>query len=427
MNSKIRLAVSALVAIAVGTGGCFDGFEEPLPPRDEFYYPIGAKMHPDGRFLYVVNSNFDLRYRPEQGGTVTVIDTEENRILDQATPFIPSIGANIALNEDGTRAYVPSRLDDQLTVLTVAEQGQAMYCEVDGQPSADTRPCTLRRIPDSGQGASISSDPFGVAVGRMQRGDTNFDIVYLSHLVGQDVTAIALPDGEVSGATMVSAGLMDEGGNQVAMRPGTNQAFVAGRGAHHIRSFSPFLSDFGQVEALVRGPAVELKQRSFSIDARGLDFDEQGDWMFVATRNPAALHVVGMDGGPQVVTTIPLERQPSEVHAHRGADGVLRLYVPSFEFGVVEVVDVEREAVVDVIDVGRSPYAVATDLRPVHCAQPGQRCQGYVTLFDADPSDPSQRCDPSDEEREDRRCGAVAVIDLDPESDSFHSVIEIIE
>ncbi len=425
MNSKTRLAMSLVVAIAIGSSGCLEDFEEPLPPRDDVYFPIGTQMHPDGRFLYVVNSNFDLRYRSDQGGTVSVIDTEEMEIVGDASPFVPSFGAHVALNEEGTRAYVPSRHNDELTVLNVADQGQAMYCEVDGERSVDTRPCTVSRIPDTGQGTSIPSDPFGVSVGQMEREGTSFDVVYLSHLVGQEVTAIALPDGDISGASMRNASLMDEGGNFLALRPGTDQAYVAGRGAYHMRSYSPFLSDFGEMEALIQGPSVELKQRSASIDARGVAFDEEGDWMFVTTRSPAALHMVRLDDGAKVVNTIALERQPSEVHAHRGADGALRLYIPSFEFGVVEVVDAEKEAVVDIIDVGRSPYSVATDLQPFHCVEPGERCRAYVTLFDAKPDDPTRRCDGEDDD--DIRCGAVAVIDLDPESDSFHSVIDIIE
>lgn len=408
--------------------GCGDQYQEPLPPRDGLYFPIGMELHPNGRFLYVVNSNFDLRYRQDQGGVVSVIDTETGEILDRASPFIPSFGGHIELNEDGTKAYVTSRQDNQVTVLSVAAQGQALYCERDGELLADSRSCTVGRVPDVSGGAIVPSDPFGLALGRVQRtiaGESvGFDVVHLSHLRGEQVTAMSFPEGELAGASMRSASLV-AGGNQVVRRPGSQDVYVAGRNTNVVAIFRPFINDHGEVEAIVRRGNIELSRRQDRVDARGLDFDDQGQWLFVATRQPSALHMVGMeagpDGTPRVVTTIPLEQSASEVVAHRGADGVQRVYVPSYRHGIIQVIDVEEEALVDIIEVGRSPYHMVVDQGPVNCAEPGRRCRAFVTLFDAQ-SDGQSRC--SDDAR---RCGQVAVIDLDPASETFHTVIDRID
>ena len=412
-----------MMIIAMALSGCDQDFEDPLPPRGELYYPIGMEMHPDGRFLYVVNSNFTREYRPSQGGTVSVIDTDEGEILGQSSPYIPSFGSQIALNPAGDRAYVPTRHNNEISVLTVAEQGQAIYCEGSDGPTANPEECTSRRVPDASGARRIPSDPFSIAVGEMERQGERIDTVHMSHLGSDAVTAIALPGGSLAGASMRSASLASGGSSQMTMRPGTNEVYASPRGTNRVAGFLPFISDGGELEALVRAQSVDLVSQDRSLNSRGQAFSEDGAELYVAARNPATLYVVGMeagDGSPAVVDTISLEHQPSELHAHRGPDGVERLYIPSYRHGVVEVVDVEQGAVIDVIEVGRSPYAMVTD-RGAHCQTAGERCRGYVTLFDAG-EDRSRACDGGDD-----RCGKVVVVDLDPESEDYHQVIDTIQ
>lgn len=432
MDITTKIALSMALVIALAMGGCVSEFSEPLPPRDALYYPIGMEMHPNGRFLYVVNSNFDLRYREEMGGTVSVIDTESGEILGGASPYIPSFGGHIELNADATKAYVTSRQGNEVTVLTVAEQGQALYCEVDGVPRANTEACRMRRVPDISGGARVPPDPFGIAVGQAQRTvggeEINFDVVYLSHLRGDrrgdQVTAITLPEGdEIAGASMRSATLL--AGNKITRRPGSQDVYVAGRNTNRVGIFRPFINDVGEVEGIINRGSIELSRRQETVDARGLDFDRDGDWLYVATRQPNMLHMVGMEAGPdrtpRVVTSIPLEIRPSEVVSHMGADGVQRIYVPSYRYGIIQVIDAEQEAVVDVIDVGRSPYHLVMQEAPRNCQAPGERCLGYVSLFDAR-DDRERRC-----REDDRSCGKIAVLDLDPASETFHTVIDTID
>ncbi len=426
MKRQKNFALAIALALSMGMMGCVEEYQEELPPRDGLYYPIGLEVHPNGRFLYVVNSNFDLRYRPDQGGTVTVIDTETMELLPSASPYLPSFGGHVALNENATRAYVTSRKRDQVTVLTVADQGQALFCEVDGERSSDTRPCTVGRLPDTREGSTIPRDPFGIAVSRTERTiggvSTELDVVHLSHLSGENVTALTFPEGNIAGATLRSGALIPGGGNQLALRPGTQDVYVVGRDSNRIEGFRPFIDSRGAVEAIVRVASSAVVRQGTRMDARGIAFDESGEWMYVASRRPNALHILRVTNGtPQVVTSIPLERRPSEAIYHRGADGVARLYVPSYRQGIIEVIDPELEAVVDTIEVGRSPYYMVVDSPEVHCTAPGQRCWGYVSLFDSAP-DGERRCDDDAP-----LCGQVAVIDLDPDSETFHTVIDTIE
>jgi len=427
MNDRMKVQLlSAAVGCALLTTGCGERYVEPLPPRDALYYPIGLELHPAGRFLYVTNSNFDLKYREEMGGTVSVIDTSTGTILPDASPYVPSFTGHIELNEDGTRAYVTSRQQSEVTVLSVASQGQALFCEVDGEPRVDTRSCRVRRVPDVREGAEIPLDPFGISVGRATRevgGETqSFDLVHLSHLQGSQVTSLSFPDGEIEGASMRSASLLS-GGNQTRIRPGTQDVYVAGRATNVVAIFRPYINELGKVEAIVRRGTVELSRAVERVDARGLDFNETGDRLYVAARRPSALYVIGIDETEglrhEIIDTITLERQASGVVVHQGADGVERVYVPSYRNGIIQVIDPQLGAVVDVIEVGRSSYDMVVDSTPYRCNVPGESCRAYVSLFDQKGSETGERCGEGS-----TSCGAIAVIDLDPASETFHQVID---
>lgn len=155
-----KFILSALVGLTVMGTGCSAGYEDPLPRTDRLHWPVGLTVHPNGRFLYVVNSNFDTRYREDSGGTISVIDLETQKLLDGQGPYIPSFGANIKLNADASKAYVTARLNNQLLVLDVAENGSAISCE----GSSDSRDCALRRVPNVSGAPFIPTDPFGLAV-----------------------------------------------------------------------------------------------------------------------------------------------------------------------------------------------------------------------------------------------------------------------
>jgi YVTN family beta-propeller protein len=50
---------------------------------DGLAQPHGAALSPDGRYLFVSNNNREGTYEPSgENGTVTVIDTDTNEIVD---------------------------------------------------------------------------------------------------------------------------------------------------------------------------------------------------------------------------------------------------------------------------------------------------------------------------------------------------------
>ncbi len=73
MGLLLRAGQILLGAAAIGAAipSCYSAGTGSGPPPNSFYFPVGLAIPPDGRFLYVVNSDFDLQY---SGGTLQQYD-----------------------------------------------------------------------------------------------------------------------------------------------------------------------------------------------------------------------------------------------------------------------------------------------------------------------------------------------------------------
>lgn len=430
---RARVVCGALVCVLawVSTSGCTP-YQEPVPRRDRLNFPIGLALHPTGDFLYVVNSNFDSRYSPDNGGTVAVVDTSTLEIQAEQSAFIPSYGGYVALNEDASKAYVTARRGDVVVALDVkandGREGGALGCG--GSDGADVSACVLSRVPDTSDAPSIPGDPFGIDVTTVTRTQANgnqvrADLLSLTHLSGESVTSISIPDKDLSAASLQSAPLI-AGSNRVVRRPGTLEMYVAGRGTNRIAVFVPYVNSGGEVEAIFARRNIVLNNVTSNIDARGIAFSEDGENLYVTTRRPDALHVFRLDDldvENGVGTRHDLERviqlgdQPSDVVVHRGADGKELLFIPCYDDRSIQVVDPNAGVLIAEIELDESPYQFVADAGETRCGAPGELCRGYVSLF-ADASELSTSCDDSTQ-----GCGSVAVIELDPSSPRYLQVI----
>jgi YVTN family beta-propeller protein len=409
-------------------------------------------MHPDGRFLYVVNSNFNARYRPDSGGTVSVIDTRSLEIKGDRTPFLPSFGGSIELNDDASKAYVTAREGNTLVAYDVAgpdssvRPGGALFCRDDeGNPTSNPEECWLREVPSNGTSSRLSTDPFDLAVTTIDRENpetgeqTPIDLVNLAYIGSNRVSTISLPDRNLQAASMQTAALIN-GGNRIVQRPDTLSYYVAGRNSNLVARFTPFVntresSNFGQVEALFRQGEIVLSNftsggQGTAVNARGLGFSESGDRLYVATRQPDALHIFELGASdPETGEglahewngSVSLPDQPSDLLVVRDPKDRTRLYIPSAGDESIAVVDPDSQTVVDTIELGGSPQDMVVDTADNRCSSPGEQCRGYVSLFE-DTGQTNQSCGPDTDS-----CGAVGVIDLDPASPRYHQLIRKIE
>ncbi len=496
--------------LALGfSAACADTYVDPLPRADQLAWPIGLEVHPNGRYLYAVNSNFDTRYNEEVGGTISVFDLETQSMLVGNGPFIPSFGGQIKLNDDASKAYVAVRYENQVLALDVASNGSALGCDTSETAeqalTSEMDTCRIQKVPNTNDGVMMPSDPFGLDVLTLQTsrsevkhadgfwtlslgsfsstidatgrsldeflatlaltlnnlpgvsaigrdgfltvyGDdgntfevvltdpasnvqvfdtTRSDVLGVSHLRGTQLTAISLPQQDVASASMRSAEFL-AGSNAITRRPGTRDFYAAGRLSRDLAIFQPYLAPESQrVEALIDRGRVTLNHLTSAVDARAMVFEPDGKTLYVATRNPDALHVIsiapadpekGTGTAHRIVASIPLERSPSDV-VRLQVGTQTRLYIPCFEDGVIQVVDPATLAVVDEIQLGASPYVMKVD-RGAYCTPGSGRCWGYVSLFD-DLARSGGRCDLNREEP----CGSIGVVDLDPESPRYHRLI----
>jgi DNA-binding beta-propeller fold protein YncE len=426
MKPRNRLLTTlCLMAALVVPTSCNNEFEGSLPRRDKINYPVGATFHPNGEYLYVVNSNFEARYRPSAGGTVSVIDADTLEIVTEGTPFLPSFGGHLALNDDASKAYVTARRGNVVVAYDVAADGSALACtarneqgEQVGQ-TTDPAACSIGRVPDTSGGAQLPPDPFGIAVYSVQRDDQMVDVVNLSHLRGSGNTAsrvstISLPGRDISSASLQTAPLLS--GNAIAQRPGTQNLYVAGRNTNAVAIFQPYINQTGEVEAIVRRGSFVLNNEREVVDARGIAFAEDGQRLFVVSQRPDALHVVNIvptdpDEGTgtehQVVVSIPLPNNPSDIELHTTLQGRNLAYVASAADESIQVVDVDSLTIIDEILLDASPYDIAIEPPTSGCASAEDRCRMFVTLFDDTPRRAANCTETSG-------CGSVAVIDINP-------------
>lgn len=208
-------ALSVSSGLAVGSCGLDNPGDD--PPRGNVYFPTAVALSSatatkPARFLYVVNSNFDLRYN---AGTLQAYDLDE---LDTAIAtrcakapgvdceidpsevladevWIPSFGTGVVASPDHTRLYVPTRAQASLVFVEIDETADGADEPVLDCGSRTTPRCDSdhERGDDSvqnGRRLRMPSDPVSVVTGPAsdlaQPGETPIegDYVLVAHREG---------------------------------------------------------------------------------------------------------------------------------------------------------------------------------------------------------------------------------------------------
>lgn len=398
---RARLLLAALTIAVAGTA-CGVDVEGDDPQLDEIHYPVGATLHPEGRFLYVVNSNFDLKYREDRGGTVIAIDTDTMKLVPSSSVQIGTFGGDIRLNNvagEATRAFVAVRGNQSVTALDIVGNGGSLRCN----GGRRTKDCEL---------PTESGDPFGLAVSTMSmddaEGNTDYvDFVAVAHLTGGNITSFTVKgQGAQRSFSRVSSPLVS-GANAIEQSPRNGHFYATSRFTNSIVSFRPSIEPNGDVAAIFQTDEILVRNAAPSggLDSRGIAFNHEGTMAYVANRGPDALLFI--DVGPtdvssgtgtrnEIVDTLTLPDSPAEVE-YITVDGRDFIYVSSYEEKQIVVIDPVTRLIVDTIDIPGNPYTMVVD-QVRH-----QRL--YVTLFDKH---------------------AVAAIDLDPASPSFNRVSAVV-
>ncbi len=404
MTTTQRRAAAAALLLVTGCGVEETGIP---PPLDAFWYPVGMAAHPDGRYLYVANSVFDRKYNR---GTVVAFDTFTNRILPEATVEIGLFAGEMrVVRRDGVvRAYVPTRDDNQLNVLTIdATAGEGPdHLACDHRPGdGGARECGGTATIDLFEGQlkvePLAADPLGLAV--------DAEGLFVTH-VGRGVVS-RWGFGEAQPLDFRCSLSLQAGATSVAVHPLLDWAYVTDRAGELVQVVAPLdPGELGQRGVTTREKCRLEPRTPIQVDdafdgasTRGIAFSADGTLLYVANTIDESLRIydtsVGAGGVPRnrLVAAIPLGGgadvvrvaglRPGEraVPVGPGAPGAVDLavaekgqglvYVTAFDDDRVVVVDPTSLSVVARIDVGDGPHEIA------FMPDGDGRLRGYVANF----------------------------------------------
>lgn len=430
----LRLALSAALLWSAAACEVYDG---DLPPVDELQTPIGLAVHPTGKYLYVLNSNYQSLYRQDLGGTVSVIDLEDFQILEDKTVCLPSFGAGLTFStthyaEDEPRYLLAlTKANRGGIVLALNEEGDTLQCNYEGNAIGNTcvddiaslpgvskkrryLPCEVRNMMDDPSSAAtippienvtpMEQDAF-VVVGQRDGTVRALNLVD-GEIRGHDVQGAQQPSRHLSTKDM----RLLPGADAVATHPLTGENYVGARFDRRIFSLrwlrEPVVSPEvnprqGFANNVARTGGVQISSGFSSLEIRALKFNRDGSRLYATSQSPSSFIEINTsldeDGKAynQPIRRVQLPGRPGSLDLME-VGGKTYAYVALFGLRQVAVIDVEAGARIATVDVGATPYTVVAD--PV-------RPRIYVALFEEN---------------------AVAVIDADPTRPTWNRQIATI-
>jgi DNA-binding beta-propeller fold protein YncE len=439
----VSLLVPALAALVAACTA-----QSPAPPEHDLYFPAALAVSTDTRWLFLANANSDLKYG---SGTVQAWDLDQVSALASSwasgTPpagcaqdFFRPEQANCPSSAGGDPAsfVVPGAvqignfaaglavepMDDGSFRLFTTVRGDPSVSWIDFDPAAKSFSCggsgsyphcdeahRLVRYKNSTAFPSLVSEPYGVSVDPLE------GHVVLTHLTTGNVSLALAPTDPTQKPVLVDtiSGLFAQGASSggigaIGVAPRllgdpSGYFYVTSRFEARVALVRALSSpdDAGQPSArLVRGPSFFYTAgpplSGADGDARAIRFSDDGSRAYLVSRTPASVIVVDTSldeqGTPrnQVLGSVEVCLQPEDLQVADTGEGP-RAYVPCFASGEVWVVDVVNMRLVDTIQVGRGPDAIAVS---------ASRKQAYVANYGED---------------------TVSVIDLDPSSPTYHHAV----
>ncbi|NOZ02959.1 MAG: hypothetical protein GXP54_13880, partial [Deltaproteobacteria bacterium] len=367
---------------------------------------MGIAADPAGDYVYVVSTNFDAG---KTGSTVVPVSVETNEILAGSAIEIGSFAGEIAVAEQdgvGVVGYVAVREGDVIE-----------YFDIDRSSGVPVLRCGPR--PDDGSLALCDAghevepigapqdligthkDPFALALGASPDGGDRW--LYSGSIV--DGTFSVLPLGHDMKPVPGQAVKLEAGLHSIVEGPvidGHRRVYASNRMTNALHVLDVW-SEAGVPRIRVLD-ALQVAQVSASGNFfRGLALSKDKRTLYAAFHSPASLAVIDIDaeGNADMRGLIPLGESPAGVAvAHDDGSGEDRVYVTDYMGDSVYSVDPMAMDVVGRTFVNEGPYGITIVRNKglnLHRA--------YVTCFEE---------------------GKVDVIDVDPTSDTYDTVVAVI-
>ncbi len=420
MRRSSRLPLISLALSAGFLAGCPDNAGNP-PPADHLFYPIAAVVAgSDARpFLYVVNSNFDLKYN---GSTVVAIDLAPLRARAAAPANCQpdpesTVGAQVCrdsefITERFTRKLNPFAID--AAAATFANNAQRLYVLVRGGNSLSWFDVNADGSLDCGAPAPSGGVVDSFCASRYQAGtdpaqsEANtrlpFDPAALSidpdcgwitvthqstdpNLPRATLFRDAIYDGRTARASAAPkllnvVGNLAPGLSSVALlpraaNPGSERCPESSRSTWIATSRADpsftFLQAYPGNRALgdnraylYRSNAVNITGLNTGADSRAIALDPTPGQSraFVVSRRPEALLTVDLRNvnAPTITDAVALPYGPSRLAVAPGtADHPTLVYVVSYDGRAIAVVDPAEHRVVEQIPTYAGPHDIVRD------------------------------------------------------------------
>lgn len=464
---RFTLFVSSLVLL---NSGCWPDTSGNSPDVGAFYfyYPIGLGItQPEGRYLLAASSNFDLQFN---SGSLVPIELEaldevieacrEGRegancsefvvsrdvdaadssyqvvdfVLDQHGVLTGSYSSTLAVT-DGM-ALVPVRADASLHFVDVVEVAhddldeqrvlRCAYGESADTPSppqkcgSNRRVTSGRRLRDDGA-VGLPSEPFGVVT--WWDADSEMEYVVVGHMVGGEVSLFERLESSSSSSSRECGDTVDNdgdglndlddpgcGGSSLSLididdsfNEGTTGLAVDDEGrflatSRFNDSLTAFRINSGEI-APVKSIPVEAADPGDN--QRGIAMSPDRDLAYVISRSPEAILVLDLSKdesgayNDRFLAVVEIGNGPSVVRVYedsRFAAGYM-VYVMCYSEDRIFVVDPSVNSVVDIITTRRGPHDIVFD--------PDMRVAYLANFLES----------------------TVSVLDVDPESPSFHTIL----
>lgn len=404
MDLKGRWFVQSALCIGL-VAGCTASSDEVRPKADELFFPTGAAVSPDERFLFVANANSELRY---DSGTVSVIDLnevdrvsaewtaggniagnectqdpdhretlacpEKNFILADASARIGNFASDIAVQDTGNgtlRLIIPTRGDPSIAWLDF--DGARLKCnDSTNNFSLCDESHRLAYVHNDPDLALVPDEPFDAYA------DSNGQFAVVTHLgtslQSGAVTLIDSPAGGDAYVADVVTGLFApdpvtglRGSTGVSGRPG-GMVYVASRTEDRVQTLTVGRPVNSAPPFLIPGNYFFLNLvgtlAGGSADTRGVAFSSNGERMYLINRKPPSLQIFDTSAGPTGfpkntgIGATDICRQASTLTVMDTGDGE-RAYITCFQDGELYVVDPRGlSSVENIVTVGRGPYSV---------------------------------------------------------------------
>ncbi|HET6337429.1 MAG TPA: hypothetical protein VFG30_29595 [Polyangiales bacterium] len=402
-----------LILSSLGLWGCnLDNLGDE-PPRGFIYLPAGLMLSASTadeppRFMYVVNSNFDLRYN---AGSLQAFDldaldravnecAEENRLgairceLDPNDGFladevfVPSLATFVASNSDHSRMYIATRTDTNLAVIDLDEGSDRPISCGDKDRVCDAEHTHWEDPIASQRRLGLPGEAVGIATGRAQDlipdADPALegDVVLVAHRGGQVTSLLDTGAGELQLQDVI-----DLGGTTLPLREPTGIAFDPGTHLAYVSIYARDMLELSDKKVLGRvglqnsgsedfpsslfdaGP-ISLEGVSLGRDTRGIALNPANpSEALVTSRAPNGLLWVNI-AGPQNGESEPTQavvkhnttvgRGPSRVITGTLGDRTVAI-VSCFDSRQIFIMDATTSELLSVIHNFSGPFEMGLD------------------------------------------------------------------